>query len=140
MIANPALAADPHDFAFTPNHRESSSMYVGATVSFTGTRQKRLAPSFALDAGARRSGPATGHLAAIQPRAPLLMLQPGADGTEVRLGGRSLWAKGDGGPDAGTILLALAAAAGGAFLVSQIVDSDKDKDDDQCMIEPELCD
>jgi hypothetical protein len=141
LIATPALAADPRNMAFADQLHGSTSPYVGVSVSLNGNSTKGLSPAFGLDAGVRPRGPESRPSTSLASRTPLFEVQPAAGGSEIRLRGRSLSAtdKGD-GFGAGTILLAIAAAAGAIFLVSEIVDSDNDRDDDPCLIEPELCD
>lgn len=138
LMAHPAMAADPRNAVFANEARSTTSPYVGASISFRGDVQKGLAPRLGLDAGVSQRVPVGSMAIGTATRAPLIELQPK---TELKVRGRSLSAADKGGsPGVGKILLAIAAAAGAALLVSQLADSDDERDDERCMIEPELCD
>jgi hypothetical protein len=139
VSASPAAAADLRQLINEQPERPRIGGYVGVTLSLARTARREHAPGLRLGMGARHlSGP----MAAATFGAPhnAVELDLSARGRpNLYLGGRLLSAAEGGGWGTGETLLVIAGFAGAVLLATQLGESDDD-DDEQCMIEPELCD
>jgi hypothetical protein len=138
LLANPAAAADRMAMFDHGSEQNVAAGYVGATVSLLRSGDRKAEPSLSFGAGMRYTSRT--ELSAAMPSSALefRLTAPGHGG--LYIGGRRLAAaEGQGGLNAGEVLLIVAGIAASAFLVSQLADSEDD-DDERCFIEPELCD
>lgn len=140
MLASPGYTADVNRLFYDHDARSRPAAYLGTSISITTNSRREYAPAFRLGVGVRNQR-ITGAGAFEPRRNALIEFEPAqSEGSKFYIGGHRLMLAGDGrGPDAGTVLLAVAAAVGAVLLITQVTDSDDDDDDKRCMIEPELC-
>lgn len=135
ILSSPARSAEVNFMHLDQAGQSRASGFIGASISLRRSDKGQTVPVLGFGMGASPWSPSG------QTAKNIIELDPaGAKGPQVYIGGRKLQAaEGDGGIGAGAIVLAVVAAAAAALLISQAGDSD-DHDDEQCMIEPELCD
>ena len=139
-VAQPAAAANPGSEYPDQSDRTRVGAYFGATLMLHRTGDRRMQPNlrFGLSGRSHIDRMPAGFPASQTPMFELDLTA--AKHPQFYFGGRNLSAaEGGGGWGAGEILLAAAGAAGIIFLVSTVANSNDDKDEGRCLIEPELC-
>lgn len=138
IAANPAFAGSGDLPYYEQSAPHRSGATIGLTLSLVKARDSRRS-SVILGAAPLRSGSSAVPFGGRTQR-PVMSLEFGSsDKPIIYIGNRQLGAaENSKNFGAGKILLLIAAAAAGALLISKLSDSD-DKDDERCLIEPELC-
>jgi hypothetical protein len=141
LSASPAAAADPNRFFHEQAERARVGGYVGLTFSFVRTAKGQPAPNLRLGMGARHLSGAAASAPFGAPRSAVELDLSAKGQPNLYFGGRRLSAaRGGSGWGTGETLLVIAGVAAAVLLATQLGGSDDNHDDEQCMIEPELCD
>lgn len=140
LAASQPASAEPGIIFYDQPERSRIGGYAGVTLSLARTQRNEQMARLRLGLGTRHQAPIGAR--ATPPRQSLLELEPlGGKRPALYLGGQRLSAAGgNGGWGTGETLLALVGVAGALFLATQLDDKDDEDDDEQCMIEPYLCD